>query len=247
VPHSKPWWTPKLKELRQEKTAKQRQIQENDLSTIGIYLEAKREYFQEVKHAKRKHWNQFLEKEDPKSIFKAMKYTKDSKVPTIPKIQNLQGTIQSTFKGKCDAFREALFPPPPKADKPTWEEYQGDQSKWDCPNLTHIELENVCSSKIKAKSPGPDGITQDIITHAFTAIPDYMFWVYSTLINLGYHPTCWKEATGAILPKPNKPDYAIPRAYRIITLLNCLGKVSERIIAQRLGFLAETTDLLSNS
>src|SRR6201996_7658427 len=41
--------------------------------------------------------------------------------------------------------------------------------------------------------------------------------------------------------------YAAPKAYRIITLLNCLGKVSERIVAKRLGFWAETTNLLKKS
>ncbi len=31
---------------------------------------------------------------------------------------------------------------------------------------------------------------------------------------------------------------------RIISLLNCLGKIAEKIIAARLAYLAETTDLL---
>ncbi|KAG9243329.1 hypothetical protein BJ878DRAFT_553154 [Calycina marina] len=52
--------------------------------------------------------------------------------------------------------------------KPWWtpklKGHEEDQSKWDWPNLTRIELENVCSSKIKTKPSGPDGITQDIIT-----------------------------------------------------------------------------------
>jgi hypothetical protein len=34
-------------------------------------------YFQAIKQAKRNHWNNFLEKEDPQSIFKALNYTKD--------------------------------------------------------------------------------------------------------------------------------------------------------------------------
>ncbi|EMD67050.1 hypothetical protein COCSADRAFT_47030, partial [Bipolaris sorokiniana ND90Pr] len=54
-------------------------------------------------------------------------------------------------------------------------------------------------------------------------------------------------ATGAILKKPSKPDYSIPKAYRVITLLSYLGKVIERIIAKRLSYLAETTSLLHNS
>jgi hypothetical protein len=33
----------------------------------------------------------------------------------------------------------------------------------------------------------------------------------------------------------------------VISLLNCLGKISERILAKRLGYLAETTSLLYNS
>ncbi|KAF1923416.1 uncharacterized protein M421DRAFT_324423 [Didymella exigua CBS 183.55] len=40
------------------------------------YLIARNSYLQAVKIAKRDHWNQFLEREDPKSIFKAMAYTR---------------------------------------------------------------------------------------------------------------------------------------------------------------------------
>ena len=75
-------------------------------------------------------------------------------------------------------------------------------------------------------------------------MPNWFFKVYSCLVDIGYHPKCWKEATGAILKKQGKPDYSQPKAYRVISLLNCLGKVSERILAQRLGYLAETTTLL---
>ena len=49
------------------------------------------------------------------------------------------------------------------------------------------------------------------------------------------------------MKKPSKPDYSLPKAYRVISLLNCLGKVSERILAQRLSYLAETTNLLHES
>ena len=71
--------------------------------------------------------------------------------------------------------------------------------------------------------------------------------MYSLLLNKGYHPKVWKQATGFILKKSNKPDYSLPKAYRVISLLNCLGKVSERIFARRLSYLAETTILLHPS
>ena len=63
----------------------------------------------------------------------------------------------------------------------------------------------------------------------------------------GYHPKCWRKATGAILKKAGKLDYLAPKAYRVISLLSCLGKVNKRIIANRLGALAEVSPLLHYS
>jgi hypothetical protein len=108
---AKPWWTPELKELRQDKGRLYKEIVPGDLPSAERYLDAKRTYFNPVKDAKRQHWNQFLQKEDPKSIFRAMKYTKGNMVQRIPLIRDLQVVLQSTFQGKCNAFRSTLFPP----------------------------------------------------------------------------------------------------------------------------------------
>jgi hypothetical protein len=45
----------------------------------------------------------------------------------------------------------------------------------------------------------------------------------------------------------NKKDYSLPKAYRVISLLNCLGKAFEKILATRLSYLAETGDLLQET
>ena len=60
----------------------------------------------------------------------------------------------------------------------------------------------------------------------------------------GYHPKSWRKAVAIALRKPNKPDYSNPRAYRLITLLECLAKVLERIVANRLTFLAGELNLI---
>jgi Reverse transcriptase (RNA-dependent DNA polymerase) len=36
-----------------------------------------------------------------------------------------------------------------------------------------------------------------------------------------------------VIPKPNKPDYSAPKAYRPISLLECIGKLLEKIVAKR--------------
>ena len=77
-------------------------------------------------------------------------------------------------------------------------------------------------------------------------MPEVFYKVYSNLINRGYHPRQWREAIGVVLRKPDnsKRNYSRPKSYRVIALLNCLAKVAEKIIASRLSYLAETTNLL---
>jgi hypothetical protein len=47
-----------------------------------------------------------------------------------------------------------------------------------------------------------------------------------------------------VIPKPNKPDYSMIKAYHPIALLNCVGKILEKLMAMRLGQLAESHDIL---
>ena len=52
--------------------------QDQELSSKSDYLKAKNTYFLAIKKVKQEYWNQFLTKEDPQTIYKAMSYTKDS-------------------------------------------------------------------------------------------------------------------------------------------------------------------------
>ena len=80
-----------------------------------------------------------------------------------------------------------------------------------------------------------------MIQQAYKAVPTVFNKAYKALFRAGYQPSSWKNSIGIIIPKPSKPDYSIPKAYRVISLLNCLGKVLEKIFATRLGYLANTT------
>ena len=244
-PKPKPWWTSELDNLKSDQNRAfrvlKREASREDNSQINQwkkeYLIAKYRYLKAIKKAKLNHWETFLQKETPKEIFKAMAYTKDNLSIRIPAIKG-----KETFREKCQAFREDLFPPPPSTPAPLLNTYKGD-SRWEWPALTKEELEFACVS-VKATSPGPDLISQDIVQKVYQAQPELLFKIYSALFNFGYQPKCWRKAKGVILKKPGKPDYSIPKAYRVISLLSCLGKVLERLFARRLGALAETTDLL---
>lgn len=247
---SKPWWNEEIRCLRRDMQRKHRLYTSSEGIPPNSRLQrefkvARNKYTEAIKKAKRDHWNKFLENENPKVIFKAMAYTRDTRVEHIPAIMSKEGSFQHSFKGKCIALRETLFPKPPDSEPISWDNIIPTQKDW--PPLRKHELENACCARISGKTPGPDTINQDMISIAYQEQPILFFRIYSLLFDLGYHPAIWREATGAVLKKPNKSDYSTPKSYRIICLLNCLGKVLERIIAKRLSFLAESTDLLDKS
>ena len=54
-------------------------------------------------------------------------------------------------------------------------------------------------------------------------------------IRLGVHPDKWKVARGVTILKPGKDDYSLAKSYRCISLLNCLGKMVEKVVAELVG------------
>ena len=60
----------------------------------------------------------------------------------------------------------------------------------------------------------------------------------------GVWPTWFKQSTCVIIPKPNKPRYNVPKAFRPISLLNTIGKLLTKIIATRLQFDCLKYDIL---
>ena len=60
--------------------------------------------------------------------------------------------------------------------------------------------------------------------------------IANTYINLGYWPNHFKISSMVIIPKPNKPSYDSPKSFKLIVLLNTLGKLIEKVIGERLQF-----------
>jgi hypothetical protein len=52
----------------------------------------------------------------------------------------------------------------------------------------------------------------------------------------GRWPTFFKESSSVIIPKPGKPSYSTPKAFRPIVLLNTIGKLIEKCVSNRIQF-----------
>ncbi|MCP5666744.1 hypothetical protein NL333_27380, partial [Klebsiella pneumoniae] len=71
--------------------------------------------------------------------------------------------------------------------------------------------------------------------------------IFNQSLNLGYCPQHFKESTTVVLRKQGKDNYTIPGSYRLIGLLNTMGKIMDAIIAHRLSYVAETYNLLPST
>ena len=206
------------------------------------FAAVKNSFFNAVRNAKSKNWNNFLQGARGKEIFTAMQYTKPRRTDPTPDI-TLQDETAKTITEKAKLFRKTLFPPPPKANIETETETQPTRRlPW--PRATQNEIRNAIMSSSSSKAPSPDGLRFECLKVAYTAIPEYFHSLFEVLIRAGYHPKIWREATIVIIRKAGKPDYSAPKAYRPISLLNCLGKISEKIMATRLAHMAEKYNLL---
>jgi len=68
--------------------------------------------------------------------------------------------------------------------------------------------------------------------------------IANTCIELRHWPLHFKVSTTIIIPKPNKESYDTSKAFCPIILLNTLGKLVEKVIGERLQFLAISNNFI---
>ncbi len=154
-------------------------------------------------------------------------------------------TKAHSFEEKYQAFLRILFQKPLDSlgDNYTLiDNYnEKEDDKWIWPDLTENELEEAIYKSSNKSAAGPDSINHLIIQNLYPILKEEIFELFFFLLKKGYYPKCWRKAIGIILAKPNRIA-TIPKSYRVISLLNCLGKVLEKIIATRLSYLYSISD-----
>ncbi|KAF8679423.1 hypothetical protein AX14_004553 [Amanita brunnescens Koide BX004] len=104
------------------------------------------------------------------------------------------------------------------------------------PRISQKELWDALGPTTNSSAPGPDHVTWRHIKIALCS-PDTdvaLTNLFNKICQAGTWPTHFKDSISVIIPKPNKPDYTIPKAYRPIALLNTLGKLLTKVLANRL-------------
>jgi len=176
-------------------------------------------------------WRKFLTSATRDQVWQVLRYTKPGGQQTTKTLRSRTGEVAECWEDKAELIKEEAFPKPLNGVERKAQEEGGEMWK----KITDEDIREALFSQSIQKAPGPDRL-------GFKAMRSLWEWDSQRIINivkvsfrLGVHPRAWKEAKGVVLPKPDKPDYGVAKAYRVITLLNCLGKVVKKVAANAIA------------
>ena len=256
---AKPWWDDQLVEAservaraREEQKAHQHALDHNTGGTIRNRIKRARNFFKRLCKIKRQTWAvNKLEETESSDIWGFQKWSKGSRNYPTPPISTGTGNPKAvSHKDKCEAIRKELYQPPPQLEA-IYTPNLTDRAADDIPftPITITEIDEAITSVSANTAPGPSQISYQAVKWAWQN-PTCKLYIEALMrrcLETGYHPKSWRKAVAVVLRKPNKPDYSNPRAYRLITLLECFGKILEKIVARRLTFLAGSLNLVPDN
>ncbi|PNP37022.1 hypothetical protein TGAMA5MH_11082 [Trichoderma gamsii] len=84
-------------------------------------------------------------------------------------------------------------------------------------------------------SPGSDGITVALLAAAWPHMAKAVHMLFLSAVRVGYHPRAFRNAEVVMIPKPGKAPHNTAKKWRPISLLSCIGKGLERLLARRVA------------
>ena len=243
-----PWWDTSLrlmqitiKNLRNlyahEKNPIMKQIRYQE------YKKYRNKYVKSIYKKKQESWKEFLEETHTKNTwgntYKLIKSTLASKSYTLPILDKapphqhnviINNILTNIFPD--DTSNQHLIEATPN-------NILDDEQLVITPELINT-LVNTSNNK---KAPGPDYITNRMLKQIREIISPTLATLFNKCITIGHFPSCWKNATLIIFPKPNKTDYNNPKNYRPISLLSNIGKIFEKVIQNKIQDYLTTHEL----
>jgi len=236
---SKRWWTAEIAENRKILGSIQRARKRGE--ALQQQVKRQRSNLQRmIRQSKIEMWRKFLTSATKDQVWQALRYTKPGRQQMTKALKSRTGDVVESWEEKAELINEEAFPKPLKSVERKAQEEGGEMWK----KIIDEDVQEALFNQSIQKAPGLDRL-------AFKAITLLWDWNSQRIINnvkvsfrLEIHPRAWKEAKGVVIPKSNKPDYGVAKAYRVIMLLNWLGKVVEKVAANAIAEECERRRLL---
>ena len=234
-----PWWDKDLT-LMQITVRNLRNLYSHEKNTIvkqmkyEQYKRYRNKYVRAIYNKKQQKWREFLEESSSSNTwgntYKMIKATTNPKTYTLPILDNAQPHQHGTI---IENILDAIFPDDNQLlqHTPTQTSNILNQEQL---TITPEYIETLIKSTNNKKSPGPDYITNQMLKQLKDTISPTLAALFTKCFILGHFPSCWKNTSLIIFPKPNKTEYHTPKNYRPISLISNISKILEKIIQSRL-------------
>jgi len=87
-------------------------------------------------------------------------------------------------------------------------------------------------------------IPKIVLQKCIEQLTDYLLYLFRGVFTVRTYLPGWQVFTTAVLRKPGKPSYEVPKAYRPIALLCTIPKILTAIVAEDITYLVEKDTLL---
>ena len=194
------------------------------------YRRGKRNFTKLIKKAREKAWKKYVTKiESTQETARITKILNKTNISPLGTLKDKNGKITQTPTETLNVLADDLLGKevPPRPNQKMEKNLNIDDIK---KFITPQRLKKAINQLKKNKTPGHDGIVNEMIINCPNKIQDCILKIFIGSIYHEHIPTSWQIANSAILAKPGKGDYATAKSYRIISLTSNLLKLLETLI-----------------
>jgi len=201
------------------------------------YRTSNAQFQYKVKWAKRLYTLTFASRVTHKNLWRLNSWYRGVHKTYSPSLVRPDSTPTSDTSEKCQLLLDTWFPPPISIPGSFHCDFSSPlPSTCPFPSITYLKISDTLHGTSSTSAPGYSGLNYKVLKWTFIIAPDEMASIVHTSIHLGIHHPLWKKAVIVSIPKANKKSYALPPSHCPIQLLECLGKLVEKVVAKCLLF-----------
>ena len=246
-------WSPECTELlREHRRARRRYTATHRQEDRDRYNQLRNQLQRQIKADSATAWRSFVEEatQQPTGLWRLSKWARKKagqpkQLPQLPDLrEDLESPFESTNEAKARLLARRFFPTPAVVDFDREATTPSSTSLSVSSAVTTDDTLKILKQLPNKKASGPDLIANEAIKAGATQIAPALAQLAQACLRLGYFPKCFRTSVTVVLRKEGKGDYSKPGSYRPIALENTLGKVLEKLVAERLTTALEEAELL---
>ena len=220
-PRGAPWWNNDCAEaawtLRETVTTEDRKRQSARLRAVA-------------RKAKRKWADEVIGKSN---LWEVATWRHGRKMNKVPPLRTEEG-LAHTHADIAKVLSRRFFVEAPPAVPTRLEDDPPIRATRELPKIPEGMLEDLLADTSNMSSPGASGQTWRLIKWAWVSAHEVLTDLVTGCVRAGHHPVIWRQAIVCTVPKPHRADYSIVKNFRLVSLLECMGKLVEKLVARLL-------------